>query len=135
LGALPFRDGVVRELTQLWCLYHLDDPGIAIAEASRVLEPGGRYFACTSARDNDPELMPEGYPPSTFDAEEAAAIVGAVFGRVETERWDARLATIETREEIRDYCRHHFIPAERAEDTEVPLGLTKRGVLVRAAKR
>ena len=32
------------------------------------------------------------------------------------------------------YCRHNFIPAERAEAAEIPLWLTKRGVLVRARK-
>ena len=45
----------------------------AVAEARRVLRPGGRYYACTAARDNDPEIMPEGYPATTFDAEEADA--------------------------------------------------------------
>jgi hypothetical protein len=29
---------------------------------------------------------------------------------------------------------HNFVPAERAEQVAVPLWLTKRGVLVRAAK-
>jgi SAM-dependent methyltransferase len=131
---LPFRHAVFREVTHLWCLYHLDDPSVAITEAKRVLHPGGRYFASTSARDNDPEIMPEGYPRSTFDAEEAAEIVGAVFGSVEAERWDAPFFPLETREAIRAYCRHNFIPAERAEEADVPLWLTKRGVLVRATK-
>jgi len=39
-----------------------------------------------------------------------------------------------TRGEIRAYCRHNFIPPERAEQAAVPLWLTKRGVLVRARK-
>ena len=129
---LPFRDAVFREVAQLWCLYHVDDPIIAIAEAKRVLQRGGRYFASTSARDNDPEIMPEGYPRSSFDAEEATDIVGSIFDDVETEQWDRIFFALETREEIRAYCRHNFIPAERAEEAEVPLSLTKRGVLVRA---
>ena len=132
MRCLPFAREVFQEVTHLWCLYHLDDPRVAIAEAMRVLEHGGRYFASTSARDNDPEIMPEGYPHSTFDAEEAAEIVGSVFGHVEAEWWNARFFPLETREEIRAYCRHHLIPAERAEEAEVPLWLTKRGVLVRA---
>jgi ubiquinone/menaquinone biosynthesis C-methylase UbiE len=131
---LPFREAVSEEVTHLWCLYHLDDPRVAIAEAMRVLEHGGRYFASTSARDNDSEIMPEGYPRSTFDAEEAAEIICSVFGHVEAERWDARFFPLETREEIRTYCRPHLIPAERAEEAEVPLWLTKRGMLVRATK-
>jgi ubiquinone/menaquinone biosynthesis C-methylase UbiE len=55
--ALPFREGSFFEATHLWCLYHVDDPSVAIGEARRVLRAGGRYYACTEARDNDPELM------------------------------------------------------------------------------
>jgi ubiquinone/menaquinone biosynthesis C-methylase UbiE len=134
MRALPFRDGVFSEVTHLWCLYHLDDPRVGIVEAERVLEPGGRYFAATSARDNDPEIMPEGYPASTFDAEDAEEIVGSTFDSVAAERWDAQFFPLRTRTEIRAYCRHHFIPVERADTVEVPLWLTKRGVLIRARK-
>jgi hypothetical protein len=91
-------------------------------------------FLRTAARDSDPELMPEGYPRSSFDAEEAAESVGSVFDQVEAERWDARFFPLGTRDEVRAYCRHNFIPAERAEDAELPLWLTKRGVLVRATE-
>lgn len=131
---LPFRDDVFGEVVHLWCLYHLEEPVVAIAEAERVLQRGGRYYASTSARDNDPEIMWEGYPPSSFDAEEAAEVVGSIFEEVEAERWDATFFPA-TREEIRSYCRHNFIPAERAEETEVPLWLTKRGVLIRANRK
>ena len=134
MRALPFRDGVFAEVAHLWCLYHLDDPVPAIAEAARVLRSGGRYFACTAARDNDPEIMLEGYPPSTFDAEEAADIVASCFGEVEAERWDGKFFPLQTRDEVRAYCRHNYIPAERAEHADLPLWLTKRGVLIRAAK-
>jgi SAM-dependent methyltransferase len=132
---LPFRDDVFGEVAQLWCLYHLKAPVLAIAEARRVLRTGGRYYASTSARDNDPEIMWEGYPRSSFDAEEAAEVVRSVFDEVDAERWDARFFPLVTREEIRAYCRHNFIPAERAEEADVPLWLTKRGVLVRATKQ
>jgi hypothetical protein len=50
------------------------------------------------------------------------------------ERWDARFYALETREEVRAYCRHNFIPLERADIAKVPLWLTKRGALVRARK-
>jgi SAM-dependent methyltransferase len=132
--ALPFRESTFAEVTHLWCLYHVDDPLVAIGEAGRVLRAGGRYYASTAARDSDPEVMPEGYPPSSFDAEEAGAIVAAVFQDVESERWDGTFYPLETRDEVRAYCRHNYIPAERAEEAELPLWLTKRGVLVRATK-
>lgn len=132
MNKLPFRDGAFAEVLHLWCLYHLEDPVPAIREARRVLRPGGRYYACTAARDNDPELMPEGYPPSTFDAEDAGAIVGEVFDDVQVERWDGKYFPLETRDEVRAYCRHNFIPPDRAETADLPLWLTKRGALVRA---
>jgi SAM-dependent methyltransferase len=135
MRSLPFGEGAFTEVTHLWCLYHLDDPAKAIGEARRVLRPGGRYYASTAARDNDPEIMWEGYPRSSFDAEEALDIVGSLFEHVEVQRWDEQFFPLRTREEIRAYCRHNFIPAERAEVAELPLWLTKRGVLVRAVKR
>jgi SAM-dependent methyltransferase len=134
MRALPFRESTFAEVTHLWCLYHVDDPLVAIGEAERVLRAGGRYYASTTARDSDPEVMPEGYPPSSFDAEEAGAIVAAVFQDVESERWDGTFFPLETRDEVRAYCRHNYIPAERAEEAELPLWLTKRGVLVRATR-
>ncbi len=134
MRALPFRGGAFSEVTHLWCLYHVDEPALAIREAARVLRAGGRYYASTGARDNDPELMWEGYPPSSFDAEEAVSIVASIFHEVEPEHWDAKFFPLETREEVRAYCRSHLIPAERAEEVELPLWLTKRGVLVRATK-
>lgn len=134
MRALPFRDGAFAEVSHLWCLYHLPDPLEAITEAARVLRPGGRYFACSSARDNDPEIMYERYPRSSFDAEEAADIVAAVFDDVQVERWDRTFFPLKTRDEVRAYCRHHYIPAERAEGADIPLWLTKRGALVRAGK-
>ena len=134
MTALPFRSGAFAEVTHLWCLYHVAAPITAVAEARRVLGDGGRYYACTNARDSDPELMWEGYPPSSFDAEDAVAIVGEVFPSFEAERWDRVFFPLETREEVRAFCRHNFIPVERADGVELPLWLTKRGVLVRATK-
>ncbi len=132
MRALPFRDGVFAEVTHLWCLYHIDDPVVAIREARRVLGTGGRYYASTAARDNDPELVAGGYPATSFDAEEAAGIVGEVFADVEPAPWDGRFFPLRTRDEVRAYCRHSHLPMSLAEDAEVPLWLTKRGVLVRA---
>ncbi len=134
MRVLPFPRDCFAEVMHLWCLYHIANPLEAIAEAKRVLRPGGRYYACTSARDNDPEIMPEGYPRGTFDAEEALDLVQEVFTGAEAQRWDAQFFPLETREDVRNYCRHNYIPAERAETAVLPLRLTKRGVLVRATK-
>lgn len=131
---LPFRDGVFAEVTHLWCLYHVNHPVVAIREAWRVLRSGGRYYASTAARNNDPEIMWEGYPPTPFDAEEAGAIVASVFEHVEPQHRDGRYFPLPSRDEVRAYCRHHYIPTERAEAAELPLWLTKRGVLVRATE-
>ena len=43
MRALPFRDESFAEVIHLWCLYHVEDPSVAISEAQRVLRPGGRY--------------------------------------------------------------------------------------------
>jgi len=131
---LPFAADSFAEATHLWCLYHLDHPADAVREAWRVLRTGGRYYACTAARDSDPEIVPEGYKPTTFDAEDALAVVASVFPNARPERWDEKFFPLRTREDVRAYCRHNFIPAERAETVELPLWLTKRGVLVRATK-
>jgi hypothetical protein len=88
---------------------------VAIREAKRVLRPGGHYYASTKARKSDPEIMFEGYPRSSFDAEEAVEIVASVFEKVEPQQWDGRYFSIETREEVRAFCRHNYIPIERAE--------------------
>ena len=132
---LPFADDSFAEVTHLWCLYHLGDPREAILEARRVLKPGGRYFACTAARDSDFEILPEGYLPSTFDAEDAESIVGSMFDSVELQLWDGHFFPLSSRDEVRAYCRHNSIPVERADGVPIPLWLTKRGVLVRCTKK
>jgi hypothetical protein len=76
--------------------------------------------------------MPEGYPPTSFDAEQAVSVVASAFERVEAEWWDGKFFPLSTRDEVRAYCRHNFVPPERAEQAPLPLWLTKRGVLVRA---
>jgi SAM-dependent methyltransferase len=79
MRALPFRTGCADTAVHLWCLYFLDDPVAAVAEARRVLRAGGRYCAATSPRDAE---------PTSFDAEEARGIVASVFDEVTEQRGD-----------------------------------------------
>ncbi len=133
-SVLPVRDASVCAVTALWMLYHLDDPVRAIAEAARVLRPGGLFVASTSSRTSDPELT-DGYPPTPFDAEEAPAIVAAVFGKVQVERWDAPMTLLSDRDAVLRFCRSHLLPPEAADRVTPPVWLTKRGCLVYGAKR
>jgi SAM-dependent methyltransferase len=127
--SLPFGNGVAGAVAMLWMLYHLDDPVAAIGEARRVLRSGGLFAACTASRSNDPELT-DGYPPSPFDAEEAAGIVASVFGDVEVQTWDGPLTLLPDRDAVARYCRSHFLPPEAAGRVTPPVTLTKRGCLV-----
>jgi Methyltransferase domain len=120
----------------LWMLYHLDEPQEAIAEAKRVLRRGGLLAACASSRTNDPELVPHGYPRTTFDAEEAADIVSDVFGAssVEVERWDTPLVQLSNLDDVAAYARSHLLPPTVVQAVNPPLTLTKRGCLVWARR-
>jgi SAM-dependent methyltransferase len=133
-SVLPVRDRCVGAVTALWMLYHLDDPASAIAEASRVLRPGGLFVSSTSSRTNDPELT-DGYPPTSFDAEEAADIVAAVFGDVQVERWDAPMTYLPDRDAVLRYCRSHSLHRDAADRVAPPVWLTKRGCVVSAYKQ
>ncbi len=128
---LPFADGSAGAVAMLWMLYHLEDPVEAIAEAHRVLRPGGIFVACTASRTSDPELT-DGYPKTTFDAEEAGEIVGRIFRDVEVERWDGPFARLPDDEAVAAFCRSHFL--EVPSHVEPPITLTKRGCLVYASK-
>ncbi|NEB79499.1 class I SAM-dependent methyltransferase, partial [Streptomyces sp. SID14478] len=41
---LPFADGTFDAVTSVWLLHLLDDAAPVIAEAARVLRPGGVYL-------------------------------------------------------------------------------------------
>lgn len=132
---LPFADETFGAVACHWMLYHLEAPERAIAEAHRVLRRGGLFVASTSARNEDPELLPGGYPPTTFDAEDAPGIVAAVFGAVEVERWDGPFNVLPDRSAVLAYARHHSLPADVADRVRPPITLTKRGCLVWARRR
>jgi SAM-dependent methyltransferase len=139
-AALPIRTGSCGAVAALWCLYLLEEPEEAITEARRVLRPGGLFAACTTARDDSPELLAWFDPPeaSTFDAEEAPALVAAVFGHVEVEPWDGPFVRLPDQGAVGTYLRGRGISDESAADVsaeaDVPLTITKRGVLVWARR-
>jgi SAM-dependent methyltransferase len=139
---LPVASGSVGAVAALWMLYHLDDPVAAIAEGHRVLRPGGLFVACTTRRDDSPELLEHlgPQPASPFDGEEAAELIAGVFdpAAVEVDAWDAPLVELPTRESVASYLRARQIDEHLAADiagrVAVPLLVTKRGVLVWARK-
>ena len=131
--ALPVRPASLGAVAMLWMLYHLDAPASAIAEARRALRDGGLFVAATASRASDPELT-DGYPPTTFDAEEAPEIVAGVFGDVDVVSWDAPLTVLPDRAAVLAFCRSHFLPAAAADRVTPPVTLTKRGCVVFAQK-
>jgi SAM-dependent methyltransferase len=130
---LPVATASAGAVAMLWMLYHLERPEAAIREARRALRPGGLFAASTSARTNDPELT-DGYPPTTFDAEEAEEIVGRVFDDVVVERWDDKLTLLPDEAAVARYCVSHSLPPTAARRVTPPVLLTKRGCLVLARR-
>jgi SAM-dependent methyltransferase len=85
-------------------LYHLEDPGRALAEARRVLRPGGLVAVAAPSRDDSPELV-DVLPPRalTSDAELAPELLARAFAYVEVERWNLPLVRLRDRDAVRDY--------------------------------
>jgi SAM-dependent methyltransferase len=138
--ALPFADASFDSVALLYMLYHLAEPGRALAEAHRVLRPGGLVAAAAPSRHDSPELahlIPR--TPLTFDAELAPGLLEEHFVDVEIERWDAPLLELPDRDTVRDYLLGKGIDpdvaAQGAQSVETPLAVTKRGALVFARKR
>ncbi len=136
---LPFRDATFASVAALWMLYHMPDPQVTIREAHRVLRPGGLFAASAVARDDSPEfgdLLDR--RPSSFDAEEAAELVGGVFGDVDVTRWDAPLLILPDRAAVVDYLVGRLVERGRAEREAprfaTPMRVSKRGCLVWAAR-
>jgi SAM-dependent methyltransferase len=138
--ALPFPDVSFPSVALLYVLYHLAEPRVALAEAHRVLRPGGLIAVAAPSRHDSPELAGVlGDRELTFDAELAPGLLAERFGEVEVERWDAPLLTLPDRPAVSDYLVGQGIGAgpahAAAAATPVPLTVTKRGALAFARKR
>lgn len=142
---LPVADGSVDAVAALFTLYHYADPLAPVREARRALRPGGLFAACAANRDSHPELagvVPGWGAASTFDGEDAAAVVAAVFrdpgDRVEEDRWDGPLVTLPTASDAVACLRVHGLSvpdaAAAARTLDLPLTLTARGTVVYATK-
>jgi len=137
---LPFEDGHFGGVALLYVLYHLAEPARALAEAHRVLRPGGLVAVAVPSRHDSPELA-HALPRRalTCDAERAPGLVGALFDHVEVEPWDAPLLELPTRTAVRDYIVGKGGDRERAQTAAatvtLPLVVTKRGALVFARRR
>jgi SAM-dependent methyltransferase len=142
---LPVADARVDAVAALYTLYHYDDPLRPVGEARRVLRPGGLFAACAPARDSAPELasvVPRWGARSTFDAEDAPAIVGSVFSgpgdRLEVAPWAGPLTTLSTAGHAASFLRCHGMSEEAAASAaaalDLPLTLTMRGCVVYATR-
>jgi SAM-dependent methyltransferase len=142
---LPAAGASVDAVAALYTLYHYADPLRPIREARRVLRPGGLFAACAPNRDSTPELarvIPGWGTGTTFDGEDAAAIVASVFcapgDTVETDRWDGPLVTLGSAADAAAFLRVHRLDeaaaAEVAASLDLPMTLTMRGCVVYATK-
>jgi SAM-dependent methyltransferase len=133
--AVPFPDESFASATLLYVLYHLPDPALALAEARRVLRPGGLVAVAAPSRHDSPELadlLP--HARLTFDAELAPELLSDYFADVEVEAWDAPMLDLPTEAAVRDYMIGKGVEPEAARSgaasVTVPLSVTKRGALV-----
>jgi ArsR family transcriptional regulator len=57
MHALPFRDGSFDQVLLLACLGYADDPARTVAEAARVLKPGGDVVAVTLRKHDHKDVV------------------------------------------------------------------------------
>lgn len=132
LRALPFRRVSFDAASAVNCLYFLADPVEAIAQARELLVEGGTFVASAPSRVHDPELAEvlEGWgEPSPFDAEDAADLVGRVFGDVDARWWEVPAFHLADQGAVVDYlvAFKQPDPEARAARVQAPVTITKSG--------
>ena len=86
--ALPFDDDSLDVVSAMWMLYHVPDLDRALAEARRVLRPGGLFVAVTNGDQHTADLRAEagGDPLVTqFSSENGEDALRRHFGDVRRE--------------------------------------------------
>jgi SAM-dependent methyltransferase len=136
-GALPFDAAAFEGAVALYVLYFFDDPAAVVAEAHRVLRPGGVFATCAPSRLDCPELhhvLPAEALEETFASEDIPATLETFFENVEINVWDAPMFDLPDHETVRDYLHAHYYPLFTPEEADAaaakvptPLKLTKRG--------
>jgi len=91
--ALPFADAGFDCAVAAWMLYHVQDLEQAIAELTRVLEPGGHLVAVTNGTGHLAELREVAghtafWTGMPFRSENAAELLGRRFSSVEARHAD-----------------------------------------------
>ena len=114
---LPFRSRSFGSAMARHMLYHVPDPGLAAAEAARVIRDDGLFVATTNSSSSRPELQNAHTEAvvhlggrlvdrmsTNFDAETGGEKLGGSFRVVQTELWAGVLA-FPTVDAVLDYYR------------------------------
>jgi SAM-dependent methyltransferase len=127
---LPFPDETFDTVVAAWMLYHVSDVHRALAEAVRVLAPGGRLVAVTGSTRHIEELrelygtvLPEF--EKQFNAENGEEILRRHFGDVE--RTDTEVVAIVDHRETLESYRQSLSYETRPLPDEIPLPFRVHG--------